>query len=168
MWGRDRFYGIPDEHGEVDGAVGPDFLSPIYKSEYKPNIVDLEIKRMGVRIPRQDEFLNPGSKLEKPLRLTDAERYFYQKTVGEEAFKMLETFMKTSGYKSLKEQSEKGNRLVTQRLSNNIRGIYNKARELGEAKLFQHKELGPAFIRRIEKIADLEADKKLEELEAIQ
>ena len=57
---------------------------------------------------------------------------------------------------------------MTQRLSNNIRGIYNKARELGLAELSQHKDLGPAFIRRIEKIADLEADKKLEEAEAIQ
>ena len=168
LWGRDRFYGIPDEHGEVDGAVGPDWLSPIYKSEYKPNIVDLEIKRMGVRIPRQEEWLNPGSQLKKPLRLTDEERYFYQKTVGQEAFKRLETFMKEKKYKSLKEESEKGNSLVTQRLSNNIRGIYNKARAFGLAQLIQHKTLGPAFLKRIEQIRNLEADEKREEMEAVQ
>ena len=167
LWGRDRVYGIPDEHGEIDGAVGPDFLSPIYKSEYKPNIVDLEIKRMGVRIPRQEEFLNPASRLEKPLRLTDEERYFYQKTVGKEAFKRLETFMKKSSYKNYKDQSEKGNLLVTRQLSNNIRTIYNQARNFGETKLIQHKELGPAFIKRIDKIAALEEQKRLEEAKQI-
>ena len=119
VWGRDAQYGIPTPGGGSNLAYGPDVVSPIFVSKYKPTEVDLEIKRMRVKVSPMSDTIQPDG-LKEPIQLTDDERYWLQKRSGTEAFKMIDAFMKTGEYKGLKKLSESGNKTVTELLTNKM------------------------------------------------
>jgi hypothetical protein len=134
LWGRDAQYGIPTPGGGVNMAFGPDVVSPIFVSKYKPTPVDLEMKRMHVKLSPQPDTIQPEG-LKEPLQLTDDERYWVQVRSGTLAFKNLKAFMGTAEYGQLKKLSESGNKTVTEMLINKIRGQHMLAKRVAIAEL---------------------------------
>ena len=195
LWGRDQIYGMPtiDASGDMDGgsdlALGPDIVSPIFVSQFKPNIVDLEIKRMKVHPSKISDTIQPEG-LKEPIQLTDDQRYWLQVRSGKLAFKMLSELIKTTEYQKLKKFSESGNKLVTEQLTNKIRGTHRIAKELATAELesgvsdseepgsefdkmvngtYNKKgELIPGLLHRIKLIMELELEQTQQELGQIQ
>lgn len=167
LWGRDAMMGIPTAGGGSNLAWGSDYVSPIFISQYTPNPVDLELKRMGIKLqPPVDSLLMTG--MEEPMQLTDEERYWYQQTAGKTAFKRLTDFVKTSGYKQMKEESEKGNVLVTEQLMNQIKGIHIGAKAEAEARLISESKFAPRIRRQIQEILELEAQVKTQQMGPVQ
>lgn len=134
LWGRDAKYGVPTPGGGVNMAWGPDVVSPIFVSQFKPTVVDLEMKRMRVKLSPQADTIQPEG-LKEPLQLSDNERYWLQGRAGKLGFKNLEAFMKTPEYKQLQKLSVGGNKTVTELLVNKIRGIYMMAKRVAIAEL---------------------------------
>jgi len=167
LWGRDAKMGIPTPGGGSNLAFGPDITSPIFVSRYDPNEVDLEIKRMGVRLTPPSDTITPEG-LDEPLTLTDGERYWYQQTAGKAAFKRLGQFVKTPEYKQLKKLSEAGNEHVTELLVNKFRGIHALAKHEAEALLRDRSKFADKLNERILAIAELEAEEKAQQLGDIQ
>ena len=164
QWGRDFAYGNKNADGTYDGAVGPDVISPFYRSKYKPNVVDEEIKRIGLNTkPAGDTITVKG--LDEPIGLTDDERYYYQQQAGKIALENLERFMKTGAFKEMQKQSINGNKLMTERIGIKIRSVINDAKDVAKGRLLQVSEYGPALVRRIQKISEIEAEIKRRESE---
>ena len=167
LWGRDAKIGIPTPGGGTNLAFGPDIVSPIFVSRYKPNPVDLELKRMSIKLsPPTDAMTYPG--MEEPMRLTDDQRYWYQQTVGELSFKRLSAFVGTPEYKQLKEQSEKGNIFVTELLTNKIRGIHTLTKKEVMGQLINDSEFSESLMERVTSILELEAEVKAQQTGQIQ
>lgn len=159
MWGRDFVYGNQNADGTYDGALGPDLISPIYRSTHKPNPVDEEIARIGLNVkPAGDTITIKG--LDEPIGLTDGERYFYQQQAGKIAFKRLEKFTKSDAFKEMQKQSINGNRLMTERIGNKIRSIVLKSKEVARGRLLQDSEYSESLLRRIRQIQKIEAEIK--------
>ena len=167
LWGRDAMMGIPEPGGGSNLAFGPDITSPIFISRYDPNPVDLELKRMKVKLrPPTDSFITPG--MEEPMQLTDPERYWLQQTAGKTSFKQLSEFIGSHEYKQLKDQSEKGNVFVTELLTNKIRGIHTGAKQMATGLLLQESEFAENIVSRITTILELEAEVKAQQTGQIQ
>jgi len=167
LWGRDAKIGIPTPGGGTNLAFGPDIISPIFVSRYKPNPVDLELKRMKFGLsPPADTLLYQG--MEEPMQLTDDERYWYQQTAGKLSFERLSVFVGTDEYKQLKKQSEKGNVFVTELLTNQIRGIHTLAKKKAEGDLISESEFSESITDRITLILELEAEVKAQQIGQMQ
>ena len=167
LWGRDAMFGIPTPGGGSNLAFGPDFVSPVFVSQYKPNPVDLEIKRMKVKLsPAGDTIMPEG--MAEPMKLTDEQRYWYQQTAGKTSFKRIESFVKTTEYKQMQELSEAKNKHVTELLSNKIRGIHAMAKREAEALLISESVHSGALQNKIKIILELEAEEKEQQMGEVQ
>lgn len=167
LWGRDARSGIREDDGGANLAWGPDLVSPIFVSRYDPTEVDLEIKRMGVRLrPAGDTIMPEG--MEEPMQLSDEQRYWYQKRAGELSFGRLDAFVRTAEYKRLKEMSENGNRHITELLTNKFRGIHLTSKAQAEGELIGLSPFSEELVVTITRIMTLEAEQKAEELGALQ
>ena len=162
LWGRDAMMGIPTPGGGSNLAWGPDIASPIFLSKYKENPVDLELRRMRVHLTPPDDTLKLPQ-MEEPLRLTDDERYFYQRRTGEIAFKELSKLIESPKYARYKKQSEKGNKLVTERLVLRIRGVHRTAKDAALRELLTTSDLRQPLRDRITQILKLEHEEKLKQ-----
>ena len=190
LWGREAIYGIPTPGGGSNLAFGPDVVSPIFMSEYRPTEVDLEMKRMHVRLNPMSDTIQPEG-LKEPLQLTDDERYWVQVRSGKLAFKNLSAFMKTSEYKEFKKLSSSKNKMVTELLVNKIRGIHMIAKRQATSELeggmsdqpgsgsgsafdkmtngsYVNGKLVPGLIQRIALIRELELQQTQQEIGQIQ
>ena len=167
LWGRDARRGIREDDGGANLAFGPDLVSPIFVSEYAPTDVDLEIKRMNVKLRPAGDTIKPKG-MEEPMPLTDEQRYWYQRRAGELSFKQLSAYVKSAEYKQLQEMSQKGNKHITELLTNKFRGIHLKSKAQAESELIGLSPFSEELVVTITKIMTIEAEMKAQELGAVQ
>tara|TARA_Y100000310_G_scaffold288653_1_gene314470 strand:+ start:1807 stop:4809 length:3003 start_codon:yes stop_codon:yes gene_type:complete len=156
-WGRDIVRGVAVEGGGRNLALGPDSISPIFISDYKPTTVDLELKRLKLYLPDSVDTFRPPV-LREPIRMKDDERYWFQKQAGQRAFKQIKEFMGTSEYKHMKKMSEGGDVLVTEFLRNKIRGINRRAKKFALNMLMSSSPHSKLLLERIQLIWGLEQE----------
>ena len=153
LWGRPRVY---------DGAVGPQWMSPIFKSLYQPNEVDQELRRLRYsQSEHPDEY--------RGIPLTKEELEFYQRRAGELSWAALsgpDGLLNRDGYKERRQQAiETGQRPdsdTNKLLRSEVEQAINNARARAIADLRDDPELGPGFEATQEEQGDLERDMRQE------
>ena len=149
LWGKPKLY---------NGTVGPQWMSPIYKSTYQPNEVDQEMIRLRIsQAEHPDEY--------QGVPLTKEELAFYQQRAGELSWAYLggeDGLLSDPMYLESREiaiatsQSLDSNR--NKILRSLIEGRIKAARLQAIRELSDHPTLGPGFMAAQEEAKDFEIE----------
>ena len=136
LWGRAKLY---------DDTVGPQWMSPIYRSLYEPNEVDLELHRLHYPQSSHPEEYNG-------VPLTAEELEFFQQRAGKLSWEALagrKGVLKNKTYIKMRKQAigsgQRWNSDTNQALLKWIKGAIDGARAQALAELSKHPKLGPGF-----------------------
>ena len=133
LWGKPVMYA---------DALGPRFMSPIYRSAFKPNELDKELYRL-----KYPESSHPDSWNGVPL--TGEELEFFQKRAGKYSKQDVEFLLKRPDYKMNRDVAIRTNQLPdsdrNMKLRAAVRGAIGSARARAFQDLQFHKKHGPKF-----------------------
>jgi len=136
LWGRPKIH---------DSAVGPQWMSPIYRSAFEPNEVDQELHRLHYyQSEHPDEH--------RGVPLTKDELEFFQQRAGELAWAALsgpDGLLQEDAYQESRQKAigtgQRWDSTRNKRLRNRIDKKINAARAQALRELADHPTLGPGF-----------------------
>lgn len=138
------------------GAIGPDIISPFYKSTYKPNPIDEEIWSLRAKITRHPDALQfDNAPPDSPIELSDDERDWFHQRAGELTLKNLTKLIVTRNTSWENKKRRKGKEWAIEEIRKEVR----EAREKAEKELLKHPVYGMDLKA---KIRELKYEKKEE------
>ena len=143
------------------GALGPDIISPFYKSTHDPHPVDEEIWKLRAKITRHPDSIQfSDAPSGNPIELSDDQRDWFHERAGELALENL-NFMIVKNKKVWElEKKMNGKEWAIEQIRNEVR----LARKDAQQELLIHPKYGKELM---DKILRLTLDKQNEEFDRI-
>lgn len=136
-------------------AAGPDIISPFYMSEAKDDpVAELGLRLRGITLtPAASSLTDP--RLDKPIGLSDDERYWYQKrahSLGWENLTRIANEWKKDPHMQRMLKLADKNKNTREALKVKLQKVWIKSREQAEQELLVHPRYGRAIERHISEL----------------